>query len=760
MYRNRFLGTTDWNTVTSLLSDYSVPTKLTDGVVLNHVKQQDDLILIELGTLLSNQECDEILANISQEKFENMLDKYDVQKRNNLRLVVIDDRFARTLWRRLKFSNKITKLVSNKKPLGFNVQGDWEISGVNKAMRLNKYHQDEHFGPHKDAQYAPNGDERSLLSLVIYLNDNYDKGETKFYFPKQNKKPNTKGLTIEEEIQAYGGLENGYECVTIKPKKGYAILFTHNLLHEAIAPQMGNSLNVTERVVLRTDVLVQRKGKPLGFAICPEEEEDYLACLNFFREAQQNELNIYRNCGEFVKTSDIGELYERSLSIRYSYPRLLELKLKAQTIHQDDEKLLIDQLPPEMWLYIFKYLHQQDVQHLIFAFPQFQLLKIAWDAQEMKIFETDSCLQKFIPTIHTKYGSRTLFRFSDSEFFYQHIEGCCRVAAVYAFFLLGHRDDSTTYTVRYDRNTQEICEVKRERILADAFYNRNCYGSLYRVVQKDESKRQPNIDLDYSVDRTYMTNRHQAQFIGQDLLSRFHFEMRITDSLNSERIDCYARDELDKSVILTHQRTHALYDREKKLVDQYSTMEEDSHAWMDMTECSRDDMMGYYENLLKQTEKKSGTSLLRILSADDHVIDRICCCSLGARSNMDEIERLIVNYNHLIFDFDTHRLAVEQLSDEKLNSFDRNSLLYTCIRTLQRSVPRGNPITCYRVNIEKLAKETKGFNHASCQCSYPEVKIDQFSFLDYTYLSHVHLAVGQNKNDVFVLVTYGGVAAL
>jgi len=57
-------------------------------------------------------------------------------------------------------------------------------------------------------------------------------------------------------------------------------------LHEAIAPEIANHLGMTERFVLRTDVLVKRKEKLLGFAVCPEEKEDYLACLNFFREAQ------------------------------------------------------------------------------------------------------------------------------------------------------------------------------------------------------------------------------------------------------------------------------------------------------------------------------------------------------------------------------------------------------------------------------------------------------------------------------------------
>jgi hypothetical protein len=40
----------------------------------------------------------------------------------------------------------------------------------------------------------------------------------------------------------------------------------------------------------------------LSFAVCPqEEEEDYFACLNFFREAQQNELKEHPNYGMFAQ---------------------------------------------------------------------------------------------------------------------------------------------------------------------------------------------------------------------------------------------------------------------------------------------------------------------------------------------------------------------------------------------------------------------------------------------------------------------------
>ncbi|CAF2796191.1 unnamed protein product [Rotaria sp. Silwood2] len=761
MNQNHFLGNIDLSVVHSLLTNYSVPTRLPNGIKLNKIKQQDDLILIELGSLLDTNECDEILTNINQQKFEHMTNQYDSQNRNNWRLIVIDDRFARTLWRRLKFSNRITKLISNTKPLGFNVQGTWEMNSVNNAMRLNKYHENEYFTLHKDAQYSPSADERSLLSLIIYLNDNFEKGETKFYFPKQTPKSPVKGLTIKEEIESYGGLDYGYECMTIKPKKGHAILFTHNLLHEAIAPEINNSSEVKERIVLRTDVLVKRKEKPLGFAITSEEKDDYEACLNFFREAQQNELNIHNNkSNKSVKTTDIGELYERSLSIRYCYPRLLELKPKESIINSNEQKKLIKQLPPEIWLSIFKYLDKQDIQHLIFAFPNFQLLKIVWESQELKNFEQNLFREKFIPTIDTQYGSQTLFRFSDSKFFYKHIDQCCRVAAVYAFFLLGHTKDSTTYTVHYDRNTHEVCEVNMERILSDVFYNRNCYGSLYRVEQKDKNKREPMIDLNHSVDRAYMINRHQSQFIGQDLLSRFRFTIKSVLDLYNEKSnwDMNSDDqyyEFLKSNILGYQRKHALDDEDQALIDSCSNIINDD----DSTDGEYDynNVSGYRKNLLKQIEQGCGTSLCRILAGDS--VRNPCACS-DSRPSLDEVRDDIVYYNHLIFDFDTHQLTVERLSDETLHSLENHSLLYKCVEQLQRSIPQENPILFYRVNIEKLAKITKGFHHASCHCLYGDADFDQFSFLDYTYLSHVHLAISQNNDHVFVLAVYGGVAAL
>ena len=766
MSRRRFLGSTDISTVCSLLNNYNVPTKIPNCVHLHQIKQQDDLVLIELGTLLTGDECDAIVNNLETKEFEKMSNKYDHEVRNNSRLVAIDDRLGRTLWRRLKFGHKLSKLIQHTKPLGFNVQGEWEMSGVNPAMRINKYQRGDFFAPHKDAQYAPNGDERSLFSLIIYLNDDYEKGQTKFYFPKVNKKADIKGLTIKEEIKAYGGLQKGYECITIKPKKGYAVLFTHNLLHEATVP---NTAHSAERIVLRSDVLVKRKDKPLGFAVCAEEQEDYLACLNFFREAQQGELNSNPKSSDL---SAIGNLYERSLSIRYCYPRLLEQKLQQSMDIGDEQKPLFNQLPIETWLHVFRFLDEAAVQNLIFAYPEFQLLKIAWDAQEKRKFLNDPSKEKFIPNIHTQFGSRTLFRFTDSKFFYQHIDQCCRVAAVYAFFLLGHGPDATTYTIRYDQDTQEVCEVEMEKLFSDVFYNRNCYGSLYRVEQKDEKERRPKVDFDHSVDRTYMTNRHGSQFLGQDLLPRLYLRIKAIPAEDSEEEDSeeedidysepppneeedidYSEPPPNEEEVRGYQRVNALSDSLEQLVGMdYDDDETASHY-------EKDDVLGFREQLIEQSNQDSGASICRILSGEDFTISDYHRCCLGPYNNAAVLEDLIHVYNHLVFDFDTHQLTVEQLSDENTNNTYPLQFLCKHFRKSQQSNSEDISILNYRVNIEKLAQVTKGFNHASCWCGLGTAEVDQFSFLDYTYLSSVNLAVIQDGEGVFVLAKYDGIAA-
>ncbi len=63
----------------------------------------------------------------------------------------------------------------------------WQLTQMNPAVRINVYKAGDHFAVHRDAQFVPNADERSVLSTVLYLNDNFEGGETVFYFPREPK---------------------------------------------------------------------------------------------------------------------------------------------------------------------------------------------------------------------------------------------------------------------------------------------------------------------------------------------------------------------------------------------------------------------------------------------------------------------------------------------------------------------------------------------------------------------------------------------
>ena len=109
---------------------------------------------------------------------------------------------ANYIWQKLQTALEEDIDYTNLMPFGFDVlRGDWKLNGANEAIRFNKYNckKNEFFSVHRDSQFCPSGDERSVFSIVIYLNNGYSGGETVFYFPKDSS-IESKGLDISEEI--------------------------------------------------------------------------------------------------------------------------------------------------------------------------------------------------------------------------------------------------------------------------------------------------------------------------------------------------------------------------------------------------------------------------------------------------------------------------------------------------------------------------------------------------------------------------------
>ena len=141
----------------------------------------------------------------------------DLAVRNNTRLMWDDADEASTLLARV--AADVPRELSERK-----------LAGANPRLRLYRYGPGERHGAHWDTVVELAGGVSSLLTLVFYLNDDFEGGETDF--PELSRR--------------------------IVPRAGRALLFQHRILHEASEVRSG------EKLVLRTDVLYAPKSADPG----------------------------------------------------------------------------------------------------------------------------------------------------------------------------------------------------------------------------------------------------------------------------------------------------------------------------------------------------------------------------------------------------------------------------------------------------------------------------------------------------------------
>jgi prolyl 4-hydroxylase len=100
------------------------------------------------------------------------------------------------------------------------------LVGVNERFRCYRYRAGQRFGPHYDGAFVRDERERSLLTLMVYLNEGFEGGATTF-------------LELERAVT---------------PRTGRALLFQHSLLHEGSVVRHG------VKYVARSDVMYRDPG--------------------------------------------------------------------------------------------------------------------------------------------------------------------------------------------------------------------------------------------------------------------------------------------------------------------------------------------------------------------------------------------------------------------------------------------------------------------------------------------------------------------
>lgn len=177
-------------------------------MVINNLTEN----ILTIDNFWHSQECFEFISKSEAIGYELATIETDNGQqrvehiRNNNRVLYTNPHLANQIWKRLEHfaPGKI---------------GNSKATGLNELFRFYKYQSGQEFKRHRDQSYIRNEIEASYYTFMIYLNDNYEGGETIF------------------------------DNLIIQPKQGMALIFLHDLEHEGSPVKQGT------KYVLRTDIM-------------------------------------------------------------------------------------------------------------------------------------------------------------------------------------------------------------------------------------------------------------------------------------------------------------------------------------------------------------------------------------------------------------------------------------------------------------------------------------------------------------------------
>ncbi|CAK8996443.1 unnamed protein product [Durusdinium trenchii] len=540
----------------------------------------------------------------------------------------------------------ISSALSNCRPLGFGcAQGDWELAGFNCCFRVTSYGSGGFLKAHRDAPYTPNAHQRSLCTLLIPL---CSIGKTRFYDPKEDI--DTRGMSLQEELDARGGLLSGFSFEDVDLCSGHALIFGHEVLHEGLSPESSDT-----KVMLRTDVMVSRKPPPEGLQWTPVERSDQAAALRHFRAALRAEL----------EKRDSTELYERAQSYRFHHPDTEPLASGSVGVQSGEQSRGIGEANGERGAFVEALANQMlEACGADFIMPEIAYLQGPVAAFRLK--PSDS--------LGTSSGSPAASPTGTV--------GHLRVAALYALHLLGHHayepsERQALYTANFDPKTQTVTAVPLRKLLEDVFHSRSCHGAVYNVLAANSTSSE---DFEKAVDRTHMALNHAAPSVGIDVLA----------SLKSEAYAKSFRGDLREKA----RPAYTLPDFTKQVQASYIARA-DSPQKLARTESQP---MAYLQQLLGEKSHLPGLDIVAVASGDDfHLCEdwRVSCYCGGCDKEEPEPQVEVVSrpMNHLVFDFNSHQIQVQEWKEaQETHGFFDPCLLWTELAWCLQSVHPSNPL--------------------------------------------------------------------
>ena len=190
-------------------------------LICQKINCNNNLHLSLINNVFSDEECCNLIIHsekIGYVQASSYTDKYKkehyfLEIRKSLRCIVDDINFAKILYKR------IAHII----PINYK---DMTFCEINPRFRFLKYTSGDHFAKHTDEHYKNDKNEISLITVLIYINDDYEGGNTKFLIDDKN--------------------END---ISIIPKIGLICLMDQNILHEV--PKLISGI----KYVIRTELM-------------------------------------------------------------------------------------------------------------------------------------------------------------------------------------------------------------------------------------------------------------------------------------------------------------------------------------------------------------------------------------------------------------------------------------------------------------------------------------------------------------------------
>ncbi|GBG32316.1 Hypothetical Protein FCC1311_085412 [Hondaea fermentalgiana] len=243
-------------------------------------RPEPDLDCVVLDDVLSAEECAYLVSQTEKMKYSfwDAREERKTEFRNADTIETHQPEIAALLWNRIKdkLPDPVEITDDDESPRWQrDLEGTWDPYGTNEHLLFARYRQGGHFAPHTDGYNIVSCDERSMYSIVLFLNDCQEGGGTRFYADEQRDQ------LVKDEAGRYTGRPDLVRF-TAAPKAGRMVIFFHNIMHEGVP--VGEE---AEKYIIRSDVMYRRRDP-----ICktPRDNEAF----RLYQEAQ--EVSVAGDC--------------------------------------------------------------------------------------------------------------------------------------------------------------------------------------------------------------------------------------------------------------------------------------------------------------------------------------------------------------------------------------------------------------------------------------------------------------------------------